>query len=326
VNSSFSFRPELHLLEAREVPASIGLNNGILTLMGDDRADRYDVGLVRNINGTIVVTLQQYRPVDGADQLLSGKTARYAPHQIKEIVFVGRSGDDIFVNDTGKATQAYGGPGNDILRGGRGIDLLHGGTDSDNLQGMGANDELLGGRGDDFLAGGDGNDRLLGGAGRDTLHGNGGSDVLFGGLDDDTLWGYDGNDFLFGEDGNDRLSGGAGNDHLAGGNGNDELHGDIGNDFLSGSSGNDSLFGGGGNDHLLGGTGLDRLFGEAGADRLDGGSDGSLDELTGGTERDVFVRYYVPGFLGFPIYNEETILDFEGILGSWDTTEEFNIG
>jgi Ca2+-binding RTX toxin-like protein len=326
VNRSLSFRPELHLLESREVPASIGLNKGILTLMGDDRADQYDVGHVRNVNGTIVVTLQQYRPADGADPLLSTKSARYAPYQIKEVVFVGRTGDDFFVNDTGKATRAYGGPGNDILRGGRGKDLLHGGTDHDNLQGMGGTDELLGGRGDDFLSGGDGSDRLLGGAGHDSLFGSGGSDILWGGLNDDELSGGDGNDLLFGEDGSDRLSGGAGADHLSGGNGGDALDGDDGNDYVSGGGDNDTLLGGTGNDQLNGGSGLDRLSGEAGADLLNGGWDGYLDELTGGTERDVFVRYYVPGFLGFPVYNEESILDFEGVLGSWDTTEEHNIG
>jgi Ca2+-binding RTX toxin-like protein len=64
-----------------------------------------------------------------------------------------------------------------------------------------------------------------------------------------------------------------------------------GNDTLRGAAGNDLLRGGRGNDTLLGQEGLDRIFGDADADFLEGGFDGFLDELNGGTGSDTFVRY-----------------------------------
>jgi Ca2+-binding RTX toxin-like protein len=64
-----------------------------------------------------------------------------------------------------------------------------------------------------------------------------------------------------------------------------------GNDTLRGGAGNDLLRGGRGNDTLLGQEGLDRIFGDADADFLEGGFDGFLDELNGGTGADTFVRY-----------------------------------
>jgi Ca2+-binding RTX toxin-like protein len=69
------------------------------------------------------------------------------------------------------------------------------------------------------------------------------------------------------------------------------LFGEGGNDTLKGGAGNDILRGARGNDTLLGQEGLDRIFGDADADFLEGGFDGFLDELNGGTGRDTFVRY-----------------------------------
>lgn len=148
------------------------------------------------------------------------------------------------------------------------------------FRGYGSNDEfhnntnircsVWGGGGDDYLVGGDSGDMLDGGSGSDTIYGRGGID---------------------------RLNGSTGDDYLHGGDARDIIHGNQDNDWLWGDGGNDDLYGDAGNDHLYGGTGTDWLSGWTGDDTLDGGNDGSVDTVRGGTGADTFVleNYYSGG-------------------------------
>ena len=89
----------------------------------------------------------------------------------------------------------------ETLTGSHGRDLIFGEEGNDTIGGGEGNDRLFGGEGDDSLDGGEGNDLLMGGEGDDTLIGGAGDDMLIGGEGDDTLTGGDDADsFVFGED------------------------------------------------------------------------------------------------------------------------------
>ena len=123
--------------------------------------------------------------------------------------------------------SAYGGSGDDVLRGGTGEDYLFGGHGDDVLRGRSERDYLHGGPGADLLVagasdsfandvhGGSGPDELRGGTDKDWLDGLGGSHLLLGGGGDDFIKGGRGNDrCLSTSDGDtdDRLLGGPGVD------------------------------------------------------------------------------------------------------------------
>ncbi|WP_347936483.1 proprotein convertase P-domain-containing protein [Amylibacter sp. IMCC11727] len=194
--------------------------------------------------------------------------------------------------------NAYGGDGDDQIRGNSANNEIHGARGNDDLRGYAGNDLLIGGVGDDTLRGqggadtlegNAGDDRLEGGDGKDVLKGHNGEDRLFGGSNDDRLLGGNNEDLLKGGDGKDILEGGKGSDVLEGGNGKDTLEGNGGHDLLEGNNGDDllkghdgndvlkghnsddTLFGGNGGDKLLGGNGNDRLYGGKGNDTLTGG-------------------------------------------------------
>ncbi|HMO15596.1 MAG TPA: calcium-binding protein [Pirellulaceae bacterium] len=183
---------------------------------------------------------------------------------IREVVFFGRNGDDIFENYTDIPSTAYGHAGNDRLVGGT------------------AHDKLYGGPGDDYLDGRDGNDYLAGHAGKDVMYGGAGNDQMHGGADDDIMYGGAGNDWMYGHGGNDVMHGGADTDRMYGGPGDDILYGDSGNDFL---------YGGDGDDRLYGGDGIDRLYGEKGNDGLFGGGFSSKNLLVGGPGKNRYLVY-----------------------------------
>lgn len=239
---------------------------------------------------------------------------------VDSLLFLGRSGNDKFENQTDLTSELFGGSGNDTLTGGAGYDRIYGGFGDDTLdggdnpdvifggpghdvlRGAGGNDLLDGGSGDDVLFGGGGNDKLTGGSGDDTLRGNAGDDRLYGDSDlirdgyldgDDVLYGDDGADRLFGKGGNDELNGGAGGDFLYGNSGDDTLRGGAGDDFMLGHAGDDTLLGEGGNDRMYGNDGDDNLVGAEGDDRMYGGrgadaifgGDG-YDYLDGGLDND----------------------------------------
>lgn len=280
-----SYRPEVEALEDRDllsVSISFSKQTGVLSLNGSDRADRNDYATVRVQGNKVVATIIE-KALNGKVKDREVKKVKLA--LVKQIGFDGNAGDDTFANRTAIASLAYGNAGNDVLEGGTGMDTL------------------LGEDGNDTLYGGAGSDRLFGGSGNDELYGSSGIDQLLGGAGSDYLWGGESADFLQGDDGND------------------ELHGDDGDDWIYGLAGYDTLYGGSGNDRLDGGADADWLYGGAGEDNLDGGRDGARDELYGGTDRDLFIRYYHVDFLFFRSYPEENVNDREG----WDSTYEVRI-
>lgn len=200
----------------------IGLNDGVLSVIGTDRAERIQV---------ILKGKRLEVSINGRAQ------ARYEASTVNSISIDARAGNDtveligrIFIPAT-----IDGGSGNDRLVGGYGHDVLLGGDGNDSLFGGRGNDRLEGGKGNDLLRGQEGNDQLFGGDGDDRLYEDAGADWLEGG---------NGNDFLYGGSGNDMLIGGPGNDHLFGGSGRDTLLGGLGDDLLVGGGQNDILDGG----------------------------------------------------------------------------------
>lgn len=286
--------PTVEPLPERLVPAV--LVGGDLHIYGTNAAD---VVTVAYHAGTISVTE-------------NGQSQSFAITSVpgRRVYFWGYDGTDTYdaTNSTGVRSLAYGGNGDDTLRGGEGNDLLVGENGSDVLRGGVGNDKLLGAfdgwagefEGYDHLYGGDGDDELWGGDGRDLLAGENGNDLLAGQNGDDKLLGaFDGwagevggNDHMYGGDGDDELWGGDGHDLLAGENGNDVLVGQNGNDLLMGAfygwagevGGNDHLYGGLGDDDLWGGYGNDVLDGDAGQDYLNG--EWGDDTLHGGGDDD----------------------------------------
>ncbi len=137
-----------------------------------------------------------------------------------------------------------------------------------------------GGNGNDVIRGGSRNDRLIGENGNDVLYGNAGADQLFGAFFSSDVETGGGHDQLYGGAGNDMLRGGQGNDLLDGGGNNDTLIGGAGNDTLLGGSGDDVLTGGDGDDTMDGGLGVDTIMEVGGHAYL---TDSSL-YLQGGSE------------------------------------------
>ncbi|MGB7319403.1 MAG: S8 family serine peptidase [Planktotalea sp.] len=154
------------------------------------------------------------------------------------------------------------------IAGGTNIENAFGGDGDDLIKGNASKNELHGARGNDDLRGFDNDDELFGGAGHDTLKGNLGADTLEGESGKDQLIGGDGKDLLKGGGGNDTVEGGKGADVIKGQDGADVLKGHNADDTLSGGAGADKLLGGNGNDKLSGGTGNDSLTGGAHADRF----------------------------------------------------------
>lgn len=85
---------------------------------------------------------------------------------------------DSVTNKTRLQLIAYGGAGNDTVRGASAGDLIYGGSGADTVHGNGGNDKVYGGSGDDKLYGGSGNDHLIGGKGKDTMRGGPGADRI----------------------------------------------------------------------------------------------------------------------------------------------------
>jgi len=289
------FQLELEVLEGRALPAiNFNAATGVLAIEGTAAADSArvaysDWGTANDVSDDrLIATLDDHgASIESMSVRLYDIVPLPAPFgqpqrhlhvaRVKEIVFNGYAGDDVFVNALdydalGAAilipTTAVGGADNDSLTGGRGNDYLRGND---------GQDTLLGREGSDVLNGGSMRDYLFGGVGNDTLYGGPGNDVLDGGyftfdaqgqqvsnefiVGDDYLDGGDGNDDLYGGFGADILIGGADDDHLWGGRGDDLLFGLGGEDWLYGERDDDTLFGGddGIDDHLDGGLGEDRL-------------------------------------------------------------------
>jgi Ca2+-binding RTX toxin-like protein len=85
---------------------------------------------------------------------------------------------DSVSNKTRLKLIAYGGSGNDTIRGASAGDLIYGESGNDTVYGNGGNDKIYGGSGNDKLYGGSGNDHLIGGKGKDKLRGGPGADRI----------------------------------------------------------------------------------------------------------------------------------------------------
>jgi Ca2+-binding RTX toxin-like protein len=177
---------------------SIQLSGNELILRGTSGNDN---GQVRVENDLLVATM-------------NGQTKNFNPAAVGKVTFYGYAGDDGFTNQTSIPATAYGGDGNDVLKGGGDRDSLFGGAGDDVVQGMGANDVVSGQEGNDTLDGGLGHDWVFGGDGSDKLYGGTGDDRLYGGAGTDYLSGGTGDDWLFGGPGFDLLFGGTGTNQL----------------------------------------------------------------------------------------------------------------
>lgn len=119
-------------------------------------------------------------------------------------------------------------------------------------------------------------------------------------------------------------SGGLGNDELYGGFSFNTLNGDAGDDLLRGGNlsdqlrggdGDDTIYGGAGNDFVYGQAGRDLLYGEAGDDLLDGGYDGEVDQLYGGSGSDTFRMYRTRGLIDSLRFYEDRAADYSSAEG-----------
>ncbi len=294
-------------LESRRLlAATVALDRGILTVVGDAAADRIDVAYSADRSELLVT-------VNGTS------AGGYSAASVGRVSIDGGAGDDVITTDFRGRSILRGGPGNDSINAGGGDDQLFGDAGNDTILGNRGRDVIYGGDGNDVLSGGTGPDVLIGEAGNDSVVGSAGDDRLFGDgiLDTDSENAAAGSDTLGGSEGRDTLYGGLGADLISGGPGTQDLvnysdrsadlfvtigaadqsgargerdtvtvdtekvNGGAGNDVLQGSGGRNVLFGGPGNDVLLGEGGADSLFGAEGNDSLAGGSGSDL--LDGGT-------------------------------------------
>jgi Ca2+-binding RTX toxin-like protein len=211
-HSAPEFRPHLEPLEGRALlAAGISLSSsGVIVVTGGDGYDYayvntyygQDYGVGRDI---------RYRVTLKTGGLTYLRTYTTSEAHAGVIEFHGGKGRDTFTNNISAraisdglpdlVVRAWGGPGDDALKGGTQDDELYGEEGNDTLGGYDGDDLLLGGAGRDTLMGDAGNDRLDGGAGADKLHGGPGDDILYGGFVGsradgarDSLWGNDGND------------------------------------------------------------------------------------------------------------------------------------
>jgi len=249
--NSRKFRLAFERCEDRHMLSSVGLTNGVLTVVGDATADKIYVQTFDGI--TAVATVAD----TATGTLKSSGTFNLA--NIASVQVQGLGGNDNIEFSLDRPATLDGGTGNDTI---------YGGT---------ASDSLIGGDGDDRLYGELGHDSLYGGSGNDLLRGSTGADFLDGGIGLDTLEGGTGNDTLYGGSGNDLLYGDLENYSLQYGD-NDVMYGDAGNDTLWGGAGGDALTGGTGYDLIHGGADADRIYtdaldqayGDAGNDSFDG--------------------------------------------------------
>ena len=152
-------------LESRELLASISLDGGTLLISGGHDAERV---MVTQNNSTVTATLN------------GQNSESFALNDVDLIRFVGRGGDDTFVNRTDIQSRAFGNAGNDRLVGGTNRDFIVGGNDNDSIDGRNGNDRISGSDGNDVLTGGGNRDVISGGAGNDTINGDLGFDVIHG--------------------------------------------------------------------------------------------------------------------------------------------------
>lgn len=240
--------------------ADVHFLEGTLAIYGDNSADHVEVTSESD-------TLQVHIATNPAGD----QTHTFNLQQVRQIVFRGGDGDDIYTSNANINMLIYGDDGDDSLTGGIANDRIFSGAGNDTINGNDGDDYAYSASGDDTIDGGDGNDRLNGGYGNDSIDGGWGDDTVYGSVGDDIVRGGWGNDRIFGHNGNDEIYGGgicawredcrdyADDDFLYGGNGDDIMDGIRGHDEVYGQNDNDTLIsrwnsgvldGGNGDDHL----------------------------------------------------------------------------
>lgn len=211
---------DMNIFNAADLGASGALtlaqyDNGLAGGAGDD--------IVRGGAGDDIITGDDDSRVSDALGMMFDAAADGS-----DLIFGGAGNDEIHTGSWSDSDQglpnaqtgmmadtAYGGDGNDILRGAGGNDMLFGDAGNDDVGAGGGNDSAYGGSGDDKIAGNDGMDLLGGGMGMDSLMGDAGADTLYGGA---------GTDHVMGGAGDDAIYGGADDDFVFGGAGADSFH------------------------------------------------------------------------------------------------------
>ncbi len=294
---SFNRSFEYHQLEPRQLLASIYQSSDTLYLLGTEGKDHVKI-MYQSTNP------DSYRITHSVDGGQTQTDVRLGGRDIKKIVFMGRGGNDHFVEEykliNRERVLAFGHEGDDIL-------VIH------------SDGRVVGGPGNDTIRAKSGSNRLEGGDGIDTIVGGDLADLILGGPGDDVLEGNWGDDLIFGEEGNDHIQGdqGAsqtsrGNDILIGGEGNDYIHANLNKVTPNGilQDNPELILGGPGADTLIGGQrnflgnleeGYFRIYGGDGIDTITGGSLGKNwlfgqdgdDVIQGGNGMD-----YISGGLG----------------------------
>lgn len=155
----------------------------------------------------------------GTDTVISTVSYDLTGTHVENLTLTG-TGDLVGTGDNLANVLTNLGGGWTILAGGGGADTLIAGTQT------GPHDranEAYGGEGDDVIRGGGSQLNAWGDAGNDTITGSSAGDYLHGGSGDDVISGGAGADFITGGDGADILSGGAGADRMLGGAGADRF-------------------------------------------------------------------------------------------------------
>lgn len=175
-----SFRPTLTMLEPREVPSvsSVKLAGGILTVTTNNKNSNV---LVSQPSNSVLVT-------DDSDN----HTWKYNSSQVKEVVVVAGSGNDNFTATTTHPNNAalvefVGGSGTDVFVGESGSVSMQAGSGTDTLSAPAGDDTLVGGSGNDYMIGGTGFTVLEAGSGNDYMNGGTGTATILGGIGNDTI-------------------------------------------------------------------------------------------------------------------------------------------
>lgn len=195
-----------------------------------------------------------------------------------------------------------------LVDGHYGLDGTGNGLDN-TLVGNNSINTLQGLDGDDIIAAGAHNDRLLGGAGSDTLYGEQGFDILDGGTGNDTMIGGTGYDTYYVDSAADVVEEYAGE-------GRDTVNATVSHTLASNVEILNLVAGQNGTGNNLaniitGNAGDNNLNGGDGNDTLIGGSDTSIDRLTGGAGFDTFLYRDRDDSRAFATRTGDAIQDFD---------------
>lgn len=133
-------------LDRPEITVDARLDGRTLVIEGDSTANNATVNRVGSkIEVQITSTPAGFFLTDPTVRV----TRSFDSSAVSAILFNGRDGDDRFVTNVSLPATAYGGAGNDYLKGTGADDSLHGELGDDTLVGFGGRDSLDGGAGND---------------------------------------------------------------------------------------------------------------------------------------------------------------------------------